>query len=176
VRIRLVPVDVRHRAVGTEILLPVEGANAPARAAIRNPVQGMCRLRAPAPGPASLRPQVAVEVAAVLREGAELGVRDRSPRDAERREADFVSPFLVVEDERLVLGAAQEEGATGHSGVARPGARVGIAGSVTGDAGSGIGERLARVEERLAVHVLVKGRQAIEVARMVAERPARETG
>ena len=85
-------------------------------------------------------------------------------------------PFLVVEDERLALGAAQEEGATGHSGVARPGTRVGIAGSATGNAGSGIAERLARVEERLAVHVLVKGRQAIEVARMVAERPARETG
>src|SRR4029079_8896649 len=98
-------------------------------------------------------------------EGSELGVDDRRPRDAKRRDVDLVRPLLVVECEAVALLGAEAVAASRDVDVARERAGGCGARSADDEARRRQIERLARVREGLAMHVLVEQRELVEVRR-----------
>src|SRR6266404_3478130 len=76
------------------------------------------------PVPTLVAPEAALAVAARFDEFEKRAVGYGRPGDAKRFEHDLMGPLLVVEDEREVLGRADQVFATGNLDVTRTGAAI----------------------------------------------------
>src|SRR5215813_12706741 len=161
--LRLVPSDERHRRVRRELLDFVVAAPRPAAAVILEPVDRLFGRYALAPGPTRGAPEFFSAITAVADERGELGIRNRSFGNPERRDVDLVRPLLVVENEALDGGRAEAPAPAGHLDVASQ--RAGTMACRTPKIfRPRISERLSRIDERLYVHVLVPDREVVEIA------------
>src|SRR5262249_14333761 len=134
----------------------------PAAALIAEPVDRMLGGYALAPVPARRAPEFPPAIAALLYERGELGVADGGFGDAERCDFDGVRPLLIVENEAIGRRRTELPAPAGHGDIALP--RAGAIGGRTGEpVRPRISKRLARIGERLDMHVLVTDRKLVEI-------------
>src|SRR5262249_7976221 len=161
--VRLIPSDERHRRVRRELLDFVVAAPRPAAAVILEPVDRLFGRYALAPGPTRGAPEFPSAINAVTDERGELGIRNPSFGNPERRDVALVCPLLVIEDEALDGGRAEPPAPAGHLDVAAP-----CAGTMTCRTPKIFrpreSERLSRIGERLDVHIFVPDREVVEIA------------
>src|SRR4029077_11317347 len=86
------------------------------------PVNGMLGALTLTPRPAGVAPKFPKAVAACFEERGELPIGDRGARDPEGFNLTLVRPFLVIDNETLVLCSAKPPDAARHLGIARQGA------------------------------------------------------
>src|SRR5262249_22953163 len=138
-------------------------AHPPAAPVVRDPEPALPPPYARAPGPPRGAPKSPSAITAVTDERGELGIRNRSFGNPERRDVDLVCPLLVVENEALGGGRAEPPAPAGHLDVAAP-----CAGTMTCRTPKIFrpreSERLSRIGERLDVHIPGPDREVVEIA------------
>ena len=156
-----------HRLVRRQIDALIEMAQLPFAGAVRNPIDRMQGIHFHLPVPAHIAPEIAALIAVVGDECGEFGVGHRRPGDLKRINDLFVTPFLVIEQERRGPIGAQAEAAAGYLHVARVRAPVQAGGiEIPGDGQwrLGIFQGLAGVGIGFGVHVFVEGGELVDEA------------